>query len=41
VLGARNAGIEAVYYNPAAKPHSEKLRFEVRTLEEVARLVGV
>jgi len=41
VIGARNAGIEAVYYNPDAKPHPEKLRFEVRRLRDIADIIGV
>ncbi len=41
VIGARNAGIEAVYFNPQAKPHGEKLRFEVRRLRDIADIIGV
>jgi putative hydrolase of the HAD superfamily len=35
VIGARRAGIEAVYFNPGAKPHGEQLKFEIRRLREL------
>lgn len=35
VLGARRAGIEAVYFNPAARPHGEQLQYEIRNLKEL------
>lgn len=35
VLGARRAGIEAVYFNPGALPHGERLKYEIRRLKEL------
>ncbi len=35
MLGARNAGLDQVYFNPEARPHEEKLTFEIRSLSEL------
>lgn len=35
VIGARRAGMEAVYFNPGAKPHGEQLKYEIRRLREL------
>lgn len=32
MLGARNAGLDQVYFNPEARPHGEKLTYEVQSL---------
>lgn len=39
VLGARNAGIDQVYYNPKQELHSFKPTFEVSHLEEIIPLL--
>jgi YjjG family noncanonical pyrimidine nucleotidase len=38
IIGAREAGLDQVYYNPLAKPHSEKITYEVRHLNELIPL---
>lgn len=35
IVGARNCGIDQVFYNPAAVKHDEKVTFEVRELMEM------
>ncbi|MDO8896453.1 MAG: YjjG family noncanonical pyrimidine nucleotidase [Bacteroidales bacterium] len=35
ILGARQAGIDGVYFNPEAKSHSERLDFEITTLGQL------
>jgi YjjG family noncanonical pyrimidine nucleotidase len=40
IIGARGAGIDQIYYNPAAKTHSEKITFEVRHLNELIGILG-
>ena len=35
ILGAMDAGIEGVYFNPEAKPHDEKVLFEIKMLGEL------
>lgn len=35
ILGAKNCGIDQVFYNPDSKPHSEKVTFEIRSLQEL------
>jgi len=35
MLGARNAGMDQVYFNPEARPHGEKVTYEIRSLSEL------
>jgi len=35
MLGARNAGMDQVYFNPEARPHEEKVTYEIRSLFEL------
>lgn len=35
IIGARNAGMHQVYFNPKNEPHSEKVTFEINGLEEL------
>ncbi len=35
MLGARNAGMDQVYFNPEARPHVEKVTYEIRSLSEL------
>jgi putative hydrolase of the HAD superfamily len=35
VLGARDYGMEQVYFNPEARKHSEKITHEIKALEEL------
>lgn len=39
VLGARNAGLSEVFYNPHKKEHSETILHEIHTLEELKRIL--
>ncbi len=39
ILGAKNAGLDQVYFNPDKKQHQEKLSFEISHLEELAPLL--
>lgn len=38
IAGARNAGMDQVYYNPGAKPHHWTLTHEIKCLSELPRL---
>jgi YjjG family noncanonical pyrimidine nucleotidase len=38
-IGARNAGIDQVYFNPQEIPHSEALTFEIRDLVELKKIL--
>ncbi len=35
IIGARNVGIDQVYFNPERKPHAVKVTFEIRGLDEL------
>ncbi len=35
MLGARNAGMDQVYFNPEARPHGEKVTYEIRSLSDL------
>lgn len=37
--GARNANIDAVYYNPAGLPHDEDVDYEIRCLSELRQIL--
>lgn len=37
--GARNAGIETVYFNPLAIPHQDNVDFEIRSLKELCSIL--
>ncbi len=39
VLGAQAAGWDAVYFNPDNVPHSEKLKFEIVSLDELKEIL--
>ncbi len=39
VLGARNAGIDQVYFNPAQHQHTEEVTYEIRTLPELITIL--
>ena len=38
IIGARNFGIDQVYYNPAGNPHNEKLTLEIRHLLDLKKI---
>ncbi len=40
VLGARDAGIDQVYYNPERTPHTEKVTYEVTCLSELQEILA-
>ena len=35
MAGARGAGIDTIYFNPAGKEHSEKVTHEIKSLAEL------
>jgi len=35
IIGARNFGIDQVYFNPKCIPHSEKVTYEIANLSDV------
>jgi len=35
ILGAKNAGIDQVYFNPSQKPHNSEITFEIESLKEL------
>jgi len=35
IIGARNAGWDTAYFNPAKKPHTEKVTYEIQSLDEL------
>jgi putative hydrolase of the HAD superfamily len=39
ILGAKNAGIDQVYFNPARKRHFQKVTHEIRCLSELMQLL--
>lgn len=39
VLGALSAGWDAVYFNPGKTPHSENLKFEIASLDELKQIL--
>ncbi|HOX83963.1 MAG TPA: YjjG family noncanonical pyrimidine nucleotidase [Chryseolinea sp.] len=39
IVGARNAGIDPVYYNPDSIPHNETLHHEISNLEELLQIL--
>ena len=39
VLGALNAGLDAIYFNPENKEHSEELTFEINSLIELRSIL--
>ena len=39
ICGARNAGWDQVYYNPAKLHHSEKVTYEISTLKELTAIL--
>ena len=39
IIGARGAGIDQVYYNPAKNAHQEKITYEIGSLHELLRFL--
>lgn len=39
IAGARDAGIDQVYFNPAKLPHNEKVTYEINCLSELQKLL--
>ena len=37
--GARQAGIDTVYLNPTSEPHTEKVTFEIKRLDELQSIL--
>lgn len=35
VVGARNAGLDQVFFNPKQKPHTEEISYEINSLKEL------
>jgi putative hydrolase of the HAD superfamily len=35
IIGARNAGIDQVYFNPEGMPHGEEVSYEISSLAEL------
>lgn len=38
-VGARQTGIDSVFFNPQRKPHSEKITYEITSLDELKNLL--
>lgn len=39
IIGAREAGIDQVFYNPPGNAHEEKVTFEIRSLDELIKIL--
>jgi putative hydrolase of the HAD superfamily len=39
VIGAQDAGWDAIYFNPGSKPHDARPTFEIRGLDELQQLL--
>jgi putative hydrolase of the HAD superfamily len=39
IAGAREAGIDQVYFNPSKQPHTEKVTYEISCLSELQKLL--
>jgi putative hydrolase of the HAD superfamily len=39
IVGARNAGIHQVYFNPKGNKHEEKITYEIKSLKELIRFL--
>lgn len=39
IIGARDAEIHQVYFNPSGKPHTEKITYEIKSLNELITLL--
>jgi putative hydrolase of the HAD superfamily len=39
IIGARQVGLDQVYFNPDKKPHGEKVTFEIALLSELKTLL--
>ncbi len=39
ILGARNAGIDQIYFNPSGQEHEEEMTWEVRHLKEIISIL--
>jgi putative hydrolase of the HAD superfamily len=39
IIGARNYGMDQVYYNPQQVPHNEKVTFEIKELSELKNIL--
>lgn len=39
IFGARDFGMDQVYFNPSGKPHKEKITFEITALDELMKIL--
>jgi len=39
IAGARNLGMDQVYFNPQEKPHSDEVTFEIKDLNQLITLL--
>ena len=39
IIGARDFGMDQVYFNPSGKPHNEKITCEIATLDELIKIL--
>ena len=39
IVGARNVGIHQIYFNPNNKNHSEKIDYEISSLDEIKEIL--
>ena len=39
ILGAKNAGIDQVFFNPAQEPHTEEISYEINSLKELLTIL--
>ncbi|MFZ9980941.1 MAG: YjjG family noncanonical pyrimidine nucleotidase [Cyclobacteriaceae bacterium] len=39
IAGAKNAGIDAVFFNPYGNPHREKISYEIKALQELKGII--
>jgi putative hydrolase of the HAD superfamily len=39
ILGAKNVGIDQVYFNPEKNKHQEKVSYEISSLDELSPLL--
>jgi len=40
IMGAKDFGMDQVYYNPLSKPHEEEITFEVKHLSEIIGILS-
>ncbi|MBN2520261.1 MAG: YjjG family noncanonical pyrimidine nucleotidase [Bacteroidales bacterium] len=39
IIGARNFGIDQIYFNPDSLPHTEEVTYEIRSLKEIEKIL--